>query len=333
MQLSHRFRTDRRGFLTGAAALGLGASALGSGLAQPARAAAPMLGSRPPAWYRFPIGDFEATVVSDGRLDLGSANDQFPEADPETIRRILDEEFLPVAPMMLEQNAMVLNTGDKLVLFDTGMGTAQNFGPLSGRLLDNIRASGIEPDQIDAIVLTHGHLDHCWGIMADDGTRNFPNAQIYMSEADFDFWTDEAKLSADGFLPTFVEGARRNLLPNQDRMIYVKDEGEVLPGITALSTPGHTVGHTSYLIESDGTSYLFVGDVVHHYALLFQHPEWEFAFDTDPGQAAQTRKRLFDRASADRLTMVGYHFPFPGIGNIRPSGNAFTYVPKAMDLT
>ena len=148
------------------------------------------------------------------------------------------------------------------------MGGDQMFGNQAGRLQRNLAAAGIAPDQVDDIVLTHAHPDHCWGMVADDGTLGFPNAQLHISQADFDFWTDEGKLSAKGFVPAFVAGARRNLLPYRDRMHFVTDRKEVLPGVTALSTPGHTVGHTSYLISSGNETFLNVGDVVHHLSLI-----------------------------------------------------------------
>lgn len=279
-----------------------------------------------PGWYQFNIGGFEGTILSDGLLDLGSAADQFPSADPEEVKQIIDDEFLPMAPMMLEQNCLIVKAGDRLVLFDSGMGSTQLFGDGSGRLMDNIRAAGFDTSAITDIVLTHAHCDHCSGIMADDGTPNFPNADIHISQADFDFWTDEAKLGTEGFVGTFVEGARRNLLPQRDRLFFVEDGKEVLPGIQAVSTPGHT----SFVITSDGQSFLNVGDVVHHYALLFRNPTWEFAFDTDPAQAAQTRVKLYEMAVSEQLPMIGYYFPFPGIGNIRRDGDAFRYVPAHM---
>lgn len=313
-------------------AMGAGAFASGINASVPsaALAKAPKLGVNIPGWYRFNIGDIEATIISDGLLDLGSATDQFPAAPADTITEIMKSEFLPVKPMMLEQNCLVLNTGDRLVLFDSGMGSDTLFGPESGRLLKNLEAAGIRPADIDDIVLTHAHCDHCWGMVGDDSSLNFPNAQVYMSQGDFDFWTDEAKLKADGFVPKFVAGARKNLLPYRDRMHFVQDGKEVIPGITAIHTPGHTVGHMSYVISSGDKTFLNVGDVVHHYALLFQNPQWEFAFDSDPKLAARTRVKLFDMAATEEMPMIGYHFPFPGLGHIRREGDAFDYVPIPM---
>lgn len=312
---------DRRGVLIGAGALMMTPILPTKLLAE----AAP-LGQQIPGWYRFNIGEIEATIISDGLLDLGSALDQFPDAPEDEVKAIMKAEFLPVQPMMLEQNCLVLNRGGRVILMDSGMGSDQMFGDGAGRLLRNLAAAGIQPDQVDDIVLTHAHPDHCWGLVDDADAPIFGNAQLHISQADFDFWTDEGKLSAEGFLPSFVTGARRNLLAYRDRMHFVTDGAEALPGITAIATPGHTVGHMSYVISSGEARFLNVGDVCHHYALLFQNPEWEFAFDTDPALAAKTRAKLFDMAATDQLPMIGYHFPFPGLGNIRREGDAYAYV-------
>ncbi|APX26165.1 MULTISPECIES: MBL fold metallo-hydrolase [Salipiger] len=308
-----------------------GAATLAGGLMpRTALAEAPPLGGTVPGWYRFGIGDIEATIISDGLLNLGSANDQFPNAPQDDIARIMKEEFLPADPMMLEQNCLVLNIANRVVLFDSGIGSDQTFGDKAGRMLRNLQAAGIEPGQVDDVVLTHAHCDHCWGLVADDGALNFPNATVHISQVDFDYWTDEANLSGPGFIPFFVAGARKNLLPYRDRLSFVADGKEVMPGVTAISTPGHTPGHISYVIASGGQTFLNVGDVVHHYALLFENPGWRFAFDSDPGMAAETRLKLFDMAASEEMPMIGYHFPFPGLGNIRREGSAYAYVPIPM---
>ncbi|MFC7612091.1 MBL fold metallo-hydrolase [Teichococcus aestuarii] len=160
---------------------------------------------------------------------------------------------------------LVLNTGRQLILFDTGMGESMGadskmFGPTTGRMLANMRAAGIQPEQIDLVVLSHAHCDHCWGLVDAAGNRVFPNAQVALSEADLRYWTDDSNKRGPAFMTSFIDGAKKNLSAYRDRMVMVKDGAEVVPGITAISTPGHTVGHTCYTIESDGQSMVYTGD-------------------------------------------------------------------------
>lgn len=322
----------RRHVLLGAAATA-GAAAFQLPVV-PAFARAPLLKDQAPYFYRFMHGSMQGTVVSDGVLPLGEPSGSFLGTTKADVARMLTENFLAPDSVVLEQNVLVLNTGDRLVLFDTGMGSSTMFGPTTGKLISSLKSAGIEPKDIDAVVLTHAHCDHCWGIMADDGTRVFPNAQIYMSQADFDFWTDESKLSVKdpAYMKPFVEGARKNLLPNRDRLVFFKDGQEFLPGIQALAAPGHTVGHTVFVFTSDGKSMAAIGDLTHHHVLLLEKPLIEFAYDTDPKQSAQTRVKVLDMLAANRMPLIAYHFPWPGIGNVAKSGEGFRFYPAQMKM-
>ncbi|MBW8269254.1 MBL fold metallo-hydrolase [Caldovatus aquaticus] len=306
--------------------------------ASEARAAAPFRNELPPAWHRFRVGEFEATIVSDGALPLGRPAPAFPASPPEEIEALMRAHFLPVNEATLEQNALILNTGRQLILFDTGMGESMGpqskmFGPTTGRLLRNMRAAGIEPEQIDLVCATHAHCDHVWGLVDERGQRVFPNAQVAISEADLKFWTDDGNKRGPEWVSVFIEGAKKNLAAYRDRLVMVRDGQEVVPGVTAIATPGHTVGHYVYAITSGGTTLVNTGDLAHHQVLLLRRPLWEFAYDTDPKQSAQTRLRMLDRLATDRHAVLSYHFPWPGLGHVSKESEGFAWHPAPMNVT
>ena len=318
------FNVTRRALLAGG-----GASAASAAFAK-----APMVNKPAPGFHRFKLGAFEVTVISDGPLVLGApSGDVFKGLSKEDMTQDLTRNFLPVESVELEQNVVVVSTGSQIVVFDTGTGpTVKTFGPYAGRLLANLKTAGINPSAVDAIALTHAHPDHCFGIMTQKGARNFPNAKIYMAQADFEFWTDEGKASASDMMKMMIGGARQNLVPNRDRMVFVKDGQELVPGIMAISTPGHTVGHTSYGVASQGQKLVVLGDVAHHHIVSLEKPRLPFAFDTDGAQGVAARLKMFDMLASERTPMVAYHFPFPGVGYVGKQGDAYRYFPAPMRM-
>lgn len=321
------FSLSRRQTLLGAAMLaGTGAAGLGSTSAE---ARAPLLKSQAPYFYRFNVGAMQVSMVSDGPLPLGEPGGAFLGATKDEIAKMLTDNFLSPSNVVLEQNAPVVNTGKNLILFDTGMGTSKMFGPTTGRLIQSLREAGIQPGQIDSLVITHAHIDHIGGMVDARGRKLFPNATVYMSQADFDFWTDESdpKKPKD-----FIVHARKNLLPYRDRIKFIKDGEEFLPGVTAMATPGHTVGHMIYLLSSEGKQAAFIGDITHHQVLLVEKPRLEFAYDTDPKQAAATRVKVLDMLASKKIPLMAYHFPWPGMGHVSKQGDGFRYHAAPMEI-
>ena len=267
------------------------------------------------------------TVVSDGPLPLGPPKGTFTGASDDDIKKMLTDNFLSPDNIVLEQNSPIVNMGDKLVLFDTGMGTSQAFGPTTGRQQKSMAEAGIKPEDIDAVVFSHAHIDHIGGVVDSSGKVLFPNAQFYIAQSDFDYWTDEGKLGSP--LKDFVIHARKNLMPIRDKLVFYKDGQEFLPGIQALAAPGHTVGHTMFLVTSDGKSFAFLGDLTHHQILLMEHPRMEFSYDTDPKQAAEVARKNAGHAGGQQDPGDVVSLPVAGLWPCREDRRGIPLSPRA----
>jgi glyoxylase-like metal-dependent hydrolase (beta-lactamase superfamily II) len=317
---------SRRHLLMGASTVAA-AGFLGN---MPAIAKAPLLGTQAPYWYRFKLGNFEGTIVSDGILPLGKPEENFVGLTKDEMANQLSSNFLPMDNAVLEQNALVINTGNQVLLFDTGLGSLDVFGPTTGKLLNNLKQAGIDPKSIDAVIMSHAHIDHLGGNVADNGSVNFPNAQFYITQVDHDFWTDYGKVPAQ--FKVFADTANKNLKPIRDRIQFIKDGQEVVPGVHAILAPGHTVGHTIFMIESTGQQLCYIGDLAHHPVLLLEKPLTEFKYDTDPKQSAQSRVKNLTMLADKRIPLLAYHFAWPGVGHVVKQGDGFRYLPAPMQM-
>lgn len=312
---------SRRQLIGGAAAAGLASSA-------PALAKAPFLKTQAPAFYRFNIGTIEATVVSDGPLSIGDPVRTFKGPTAEEVGKMMTDNFLPKNEMVLDQNVIVINLGDKLALFETGMSSIARDSKM-GLLVENLKKAGIDPADIDAVIPTHTHVDHIGGIVTKDGKLNFPNAQIYLTQIDFDFWTDDRRMGtpAEGS----ARAAQKNLLPHRDRIVFYKHGQDVLSGVQSMATPGHTMGHSSFVINSGDRSLFLTGDTVHHNILL-ENPRMEVGFDTDSKMGVDTRIKMLDMLVARKMDTLIYHMAWPGIGNIVKNGAGYRFIAKPQQM-
>lgn len=271
-------------------------------------------------FHRFRIGEMAATILSDGPLLLGPPAKVFRNTDAAALDAGLSAAGQATDHIRVEQNCLLLETGGKRALFDNGLGSAKPYGPDSGQLPASLAEAGIDPASIDAVVLTHGHSDHCWGTMGDDGTPNFPNATLYLSAAELDYWA--ADPPRERHKPT-LEGARKHILPLRDRIHCLRDGEAFMPGVQAWLTPGHTPGHMAYLFDG---GWCLTGDVAFHDPLSYAFPDAPSAYDTDREEGVATRRRLLDRLADERLAVIGYHHPWPGLGRVERSGSHYRFI-------
>jgi glyoxylase-like metal-dependent hydrolase (beta-lactamase superfamily II) len=293
-------------------------------LASAAHAAAPMVKSPAPGFYRVMVGDIEVTPISDGTVDLPM--DQLLHQKPELTKATLEKNFLKV-PTETSDNAFLVNTGSKLVLVDTGAGAL--FGPTLGRFVNNLKAAGYQPEQIDEIYITHMHGDHVGGLV-HDGKRVFPNATVRAGKADADFWLSKANMDkAPADKKGFFQGAMASINPYVEagKFKAIDGNGELAPGVTAVAEHGHTPGHTTYVVENRGQKLWLIGDLIHVAAVQMENPQVTIGFDSDEKAAAASRKKVFDDAAKNGYLVGGAHLPFPGLGHLQTQGKGYRWVP------
>lgn len=302
----------------------IGAAALLAPMAVPALCAAAEP-SPTVATFRLKVGEASIVALSDGVFPLPA--DQLLIADrPGVVEPLLQKAGLPAAPETTV-NAFLIEVGGRRILVDTGSGAL--LGPSLGGLAASLKAAGYAPDQIDEILITHLHPDHVGGLTADGGAV-FPNATVRVDKADADYWLDKAhQASADASVKGAFDGAAASLAPYIAAGRFKPFEpGQALsPGLTALSTPGHTPGHASYRLVSKGQTIVFWGDIVHVAAVQFPDPAVTIHFDTDPTQAAATRKALYEQAGGNHALVAASHIAFPGVGRVSQVGKTFIWSP------
>ncbi|MGB6543618.1 MAG: MBL fold metallo-hydrolase [Xanthobacteraceae bacterium] len=310
----------RRTFLAGSALAAVSASA------DPAAAAAPSADKETPGIYRYRIGTFELTALYDG-IWYRPINDAFiRNASFAEVEHALADAFMPADKLATPFTTLIVNTGRKLVLLDTG--TGGQIAPSAGVLRDNLAAAGIDPKAVDQIVISHFHPDHINGIKDKDNDLVFPNAEILVPAAEWAFWMDDANMNAaEGALKLTFRNQRRIFADIAKRVARFEPGAEVAPGIVTLPAPGHTPGHTVFAIHSGDQSLMVLSDTAQHPAVFARHPDWQAAFDIDGDAAVATRKKLFDRAAADRMLVTGYHFPFPACGHLIKTATGYEHVP------
>jgi glyoxylase-like metal-dependent hydrolase (beta-lactamase superfamily II) len=280
-------------------------------------------------FYRFKIGDFQATVISDGYGPIPVGPIFAMNASEAELAPVLKANFMPPV-IQVTNNPLVVDTGRERLLVDTGFG--EKIGPPFGSfpgLEENLRRAGITVESIDLVVISHCHLDHIGGLVTKSGALAFPRAQFVFVDTEWNYWTGnryESEVNSSPMPDPFKRAtiaAAENLPPIAVRSRFVKQGGEITSGVHYIAAPGHSPSHAAILFTSGKEQFMHMGDIAHSPVTSLQHPEWTPVFDYEPAQAIKSRRAVLDRVATDGVMAMGYHFPFPAIGHVVRHGPAY----------
>jgi glyoxylase-like metal-dependent hydrolase (beta-lactamase superfamily II) len=323
----------RRHLLAGAAAAGT-ATALTPFAPLTAHAVVPPAGAQAPGFYRYKVGSYECTSINDGARSFPLPDTLVKNVPKEEALAAAEAAYMPKGMVTVPFNPQLINTGSKLVLIDSGNGIG-NFEPTKGavgRTPQNLAAAGVDPKSIDVVLLSHLHPDHTNGIRAADGSIAFPNAEIMVPAVDWAFWTSDdnaAKAQSNEMMKNYFANVKKTFAGIESKVTKYDWGKEVAPGITSVEAPGHTPGHTAFVIASGNSKILIQSDVTNIPEFFLRNPDWHVTYDVDPELAQKTRHKFYDMASAEKALVVGFHFTFPCIGHVEKDGTKYRLVPIA----